>query len=314
MNPNITTNNSVIAFLDKASELDELYSAIKHFNITTAYICIATTNRINKKSIECFLEPLSISIHFIEINFRNMKLLDFVSSVSDFDCKYVAIPISYHRIFYKSVPELRKLGNTIIHLSDSFPHAFTLPQFLLAFKVRGIWSGIKAFYSYFEYRKAIGDYCFFSLFPAKACLAKKTLPIDIKKDPEIPEPIKNELMKSNIDTLTIPGWSLSVEEINSYYEIANYCATTKDKIFIINGRRFELDTFLNAEILLRNYPIKKIVGSPSTVMYYAKTINPAIECSVVLDGFLNKKYGLFMEYLYTKQGKKLGIKFNNWER
>lgn len=301
--------DTLIALLDKANEIEEMFEAVQYFNLKKVYIYIINPRRVNKESILRFSKREQIEVEYVNIKYNDLNINEFIKELLSYNSKYIAIPTSYHRIFYKSIPILKKKRKVIIHLNDGFIHVFSIMEFLLAFKVKSLLTFLKSFISYFEYRKAIGDYSFYSLYPLKSCLSKKTLPLKNIKDPDFPTEILSILKKEDIKDLIIPGWGIDLDEIKEKFKVQNYCATSKDNFIIINDHKYDLDFNLNAEYLLRNYKINNIYGTPSTVMYYAKILDKNINCEVILDGHLNKMYGALMEYYYLKVGRKLGISF-----
>lgn len=306
-------DNQALIFVDKPSQLDEIASTVKYFHIKKIIFCIINPGRIDKSTINQQLDYFNLDISFIEDIWRDCSVSEFVNGITEFQCKHVMLSINYRSTIYRSIPLLKKNGMNIIHVTDGITNTFPLHGILLAQNVKGIFTFFKASIIYLLYKRAKADFCFFALYPFQSPFAKKTLPIQVKNVLDIPSDIKKQLEAKEISTLVVPGWGISLDEIVDFFNIKEFCATTKGKQFIINKESIVTENFLTAETLLRNYPIKKIYGTPSTVMYFARLFDSEIECSVVLDGHLNKVYGLFFEYYYKVIGKKIKIKFFNYK-
>lgn len=301
--------NRAFIIIDKPSQLEEVITAINYFGLEKVTFSIISVGRIDEITIRRAIEPLNIEVYFDNYDFKNFSLSKFVDVIKSQNSKHVMLSINFMRVIYVGVPSLRKNGMNIIHLTDGLTNTFPLHGVLLAQNVKNIYTFFKSILIYFFYKRAKSDYCFYSLYPFKSCFSKKTSPLELKNEAKIPDNIKKELEQNKTTTLVVPGWGMSLDEILDFFKIEEFCATSKGKEFIINKEIIYIDSYLTAETLLRTYPIKYIYGTPSTVMYFAKIMDKEIECSVILDGHLNKMYGLFFEFFYKKVGKTLGINF-----
>lgn len=304
--------NTVYATIGKPTELYELYSAINYFGFDKVIITITNKSRINKKIIFDFFElnSFDLKVIFKDYNFSKGTYNDFYSFLQTFnsDINYYALSLGYNRILYKVAVLLKNENYTLIHISDGVAHAFSLIGYVLGFRFKLKFRDIvKCFIVYFEYKKSMADYSFFSLYPNFNCFSKQTLPITYEK--KISE--KMDFIKKS-KTLIVPGWGMTVQDLANYFNVSNnYCATSKDKEIFVDGSCQKLTNYITGEDVIDSSSIETVVGTPSTVLIYAKTKHPNLNVHCVLTGELNKTYGLFYEYFYVKLGKKVGVKFHN---
>ena len=300
----------MISFLKKPADKSELLAAIEYFKpINLTVLLFEGNNRISEKEVRSWKGTEKLNLKFKNFDskvFSQYILFNEIAKIKD--CKYVCLPVGNHRAFYKVMPKLKAAGYTTIHISDGVNDSFSLIGFLLSVKLRGVLGFFKSFYSYFEYKKALADYCFFQLFPLKSCLSKKTLPCksEVRNNFEL----EKELTDNNIDTLILPGWGETDVSLVSFFNVKNnYCATSKDKKININGRWNTIDNFISAEDVIRSGKIKYVYGTASSACYFVKNYDSSIECHVYVNGELNKTQGLFSEFFFVKKGKQLGVKF-----
>lgn len=309
----MSTKQHLIAVIKKPADKNELLSIIKYFGIKRLSIITYTNNpRINESTISDWTKDLKITPSFYKLDrakVTSQNFIRFLDSLGEF--KYLAIPISNIRPFYKAVPLLKKSGKTIIHISDGTPDAFSLWGYGMGAKVKSFPSFIKATISYFEYRKAKANFCFFQLHPLKCCFSENTLPlVEVGVYADVYSEHMRVIETENINTLVVPGWGETVESlIELFPETKSYCATSKDKQINVNGNWQKIDHFITAEDVLKTGKIKKVIGTASTAVLFAKIFDPTIECFVVLNGFLNKQFGRYFERHYRILGEKIGIKF-----
>jgi len=302
----------MIVFLKKPTDKSELIAAIEYFQPTTLWVFLFEENkRITEREVRKWkdLDNLTLNFkNFTKKNFTKKNLLNQITEIRD--CKHVGLPLGNHRVFYKIIPKLKSLGYITIHFSDGVNDCFSLSGFLLSVKVKGVFGFLKSVYSYFEYKKALADFCFFQLYPLKSCLSKDSLPTKQVKKNVLNSILSKELNDNKIDTLILPGFGETTESLISFFNIkTNYCATSKEKVININGLVKPIKNYITAEDVIRSNRIKNIYGTGSSAFFFAKNHDRNIECNVMINGKLNKNQGRFAEYFFVKYGKKLGIKF-----
>lgn len=300
------------ATVGKPSELLELFSAMNYYNIDEVYITITNKSRIDKGYIGSFFEKKIPGKNYFFLDF------DFSNSVSDYreflmqyieSIDYFSLSLYYNRHLYKISPFLKKKGKKIIHISDGITNAFSMFGYVLGFRTKGLFSFLKGMYIYFEYKKAKADVTFFALYPNKCCFSKETLPLTELKT-NYPENIKHI---ADCDTLIVPGWGMETNDLVAFFDInEKYCASSKELSININGTHRKLEHYITAEDIINYGTIKRIIGTPSTALIFAKSKYPEIQVDCVLTGELNKTYGLFYEREYIKLGKKIGVNFYNY--
>lgn len=305
----------LITVIKKPTDKVELLSIIDHYKPQKiSVVTYKDFSRINSADVAKWFTDIDVIPSFYEIDREGLtaeKFIDFLDTLQPY--QVLALPIGNLRAFYKCVPVLRrKRGKdlTIVHISDGVIDAFQLFQFCVALRGNGLKGFMKAFYSYFEYKKALADTCFFQLYPLKAALAKDTLPVLTSKPAEIPEEIRQKLADNRVDTLLLPGWGETVETLlEAFPEVKNYCATTKELKMYINREYFELEDYITGEDVIKSGIVKQIVGTASSAVYFAKLYDKNIGCKVLLNGVLNKTYGSLYEKIFKLNGEKLSIEF-----
>lgn len=304
----------LVAVIKKPTDKVELLSIIDHYK--PAKISVVTYknfSRINAGDVAKWFTDVDVVPSFHEIERETLtaeKFIGFLNTLQPYNV--LALPVGNLRAFYKCVPMLRQQRKdlAIVHISDGVIDAFPLFQFCVALRGSGVKGFMKALYSYFEYKKALADTCFFQLYPLKAALAKETLPVLTSKPAVIPANIKQKLADYKVDTLLLPGWGETVETLlEAFPEVKNYCATTKELKMFINGEYFELEDYITGEDVIKSGIVKQIVGTASSAVYFARLYDKSIGCKVLLNGVLNKTYGSLYEKIFKINGEKLGIGF-----
>ncbi len=303
-------NKTIYATIGRPPELLELNEAINYYGISKVYITITNKSRLEKNAIAIFFKENNpeILFEYLDYDFTNKKVADYNSFLESYKNEFdlYALALGYNRPIYKLSRLLKERKETIVHISDGAPHAFSLFGYILGFRTRSIITFLKGCYIYFEYKKAKADVCFFSLYPNTCCFSKKTLPIkeNLEYRPKGIESIKD------IETLVVSGWGMNTEELITYFDINNsYCASSKDLNININGKVIELEEYITGEDIVNFSNIKRVVGTASTVLLYAKNKYPHLEVDCVLTGVLNETFGIFFESEWKKLGKKMGINF-----
>ena len=303
----------LIIIIKKPADKEEVLAAVEFIKPHKISIITYKQNpRIQEKDIaEWFFNKKNLC--FYKLEHKGLGTKQFLNYLNQFEPYHsIALPVGNLRPLYKSVPNLRKKEKTIIHISDGVPDSFSLLDFSLAIKGKGIKGISKALFTFWGYYRAKADYCFFQLYPLVSCLAKNTFPSMKAKQNGIPNIIIEQLKNSKVDTLLLPGWGETIETLlTEYPEITNYCATSKELLFTINGKSVALENFITAEDIIYSNLISKVIGTGSSAMYSAKLFNPNITCKVLLNGVLNKHYGNYYEFFYEKKGKELGIIFKS---
>lgn len=299
----------IYATIGKPSELLELRSAIVYFNIEKVIITIINKKRIDKNIIKLFFESdlPNINVDFLNYNF-DKGVNDYKLFLSDYieEIDYFALSLYFNRHIYKLSPYLKTKNKKIIHISDGVTNAFSLFGYILGFRTKGLFSFFKSMIIYFEYKKAKADVTFFSLYPNKSCFARKTLPLD-NQNTKFPGDIN---LINDCDILLVPGWGMSTNDLIDFFDITKkYCATSKNLEIEIDQINYPIKQYITAEDVINSRRIKRVVGTPSTALIFAKTNYPDIQVDCILTGVLNKTFGLFYEREFMKLGKKLGINF-----
>ena len=156
--------NKAFIIVDKPSQLDEIVSAINYLAINNVTFCIKNPGRIDELAIKEAINHLNIEFTFYKEDFNHHTLAMFVDDMKKQQSKHIMLSINYMSVFYRSIPSLKKNGMNIIHLTDGLTNAFPLHGVLLSQNVKGIFTFFKACLIYLFYKRALSDYCFYSLY------------------------------------------------------------------------------------------------------------------------------------------------------
>ena len=300
----------LVAYIQRPNDKEELFGALDYYHIKKLTILLKQWDRIDATTVGGWMKAYPMIDYNIQAinNLTPSSFWNVLKTLPDYT--HIAMPLGCHRAFYKNVLKLRKQGKIIINISDGIVDCYGLTGWCFGFYARSLKKALQLSIVYFEHLRAKADVCFYQLYPLQSCHAKKTLPIPEISSSSIPDNIKEQLHAEKVDTLLVPGWGETIESLLSLYpDINSYCATSKERFFIINGKKIDIDNPITAELVITSNLVKKVIGTCSTAVVYAKLHYPQLDCRVVTNGELNKIFTPFYEFYYRKTGKRLGIVF-----
>ncbi len=280
----------LFAIIKKPTDVYELYSCIKHYNIKNVTIYIKyNKNDINWKNSEknfknyCKKKLTNVVEHIkiAKINENQIIKIDWFKKLKKYDS--IALPFNSYKSFYKICAKLNKSGKKTILISDGIIDSFSLIEYILITKVKSIFS-IYKFFLYFVYKINQCSECFYTCYPLNISFSKKTKAVSSDFLPD--ENIIKLLKKFNVNNLILGGVreQVNLKKLLIEKKIKNYCYLVRGKNdLIINGISFKIRDIIIAEEILNTNLIKCVYTNLTTPIYFAKL--KKIKVNLILKDF-----------------------------
>ncbi|MFD2276212.1 hypothetical protein ACFSQZ_07015 [Rubritalea spongiae] len=206
------------------------------------------------------------------------------------------------------IPRAVKAGVRTVHLSEGLPDSFGLLGYALGYR-RLSWKSLPAVLLtplYALLHKPDENY-----YPLAEYLANPF----VKRTRSVTRPVlgvaKREVLDSYAGTekrpLLIGGFGYSAEKMAKELGISSFWATSKNREIIVDGIAHATDIQISAEDVLLSGWVSEVVSYESTVVCWARCLEPEIKVSCYSAPALSKVFGPIYRILAARTLSKIGV-------